>query len=166
VEGTTMIGYSIRIFSTRAKKKLIELLSLFTLQERALMSRCGVDPKTIYGNIRRYIKRYDGMGFLLFKENTLIGLGTIYKFNKSVATLGLLAIKPSEQRKGYGTFLIKYILEIAKLNGIKEIRGEIVTENDKAISFHKKFNFIFAGGEDAYLIRKHLVSSTDEIIST
>ena len=166
-----MISYSVRIFSTRMKKKVIEFLSLFSLQERMLMSLGGVDPITIYDNIRRSVipvyRYYGGIGFLLFKENILIGLATIYKPNEVVASLNLLAIKPSEQKKGLGTFLLKYVFEVAKFNGIKEIKGKVVKENDKAISFYKKLNFVFSGGGDGdYLIRKRLVSSTDEIIST
>lgn len=156
-----MIDYAIKIFSTRMKKKVIEFLSLFALQERMLMSLGGVDPEAIYTSIRWSVNWDEGVGFLLFKENILIGLATIYKLNKSVAVLGLLAVKPSEQRKGYGAFLLKYALEVAKLNGIKEIRAKVVKENDKAISFYKRHGFIFAGGEGDYVISKSLVSSVD-----
>lgn len=159
-----MIKYSIKTFSTRMKKKIMEFLSLFSLQERMLMSHGGVNPKAIYACTRWNVNG-GGMSFLLFKENTLVGLITIHNLNKSVAALDLLAIKPSEQRKGLGTFLLKYILEVVKLNGMREIRGKVVRENEKAISFYKKFDFIFADGGDDYLISKSLVSSTVETVN-
>lgn len=125
------------------------------------MSFYGVDPKTIYTSINQSAKCSNGAVFLLFKKNILVGLATIYKFNKTVAALGLLAIKPSEQKKGLGTFLLKYVLEVAKLTGVEEIRAKVIKENDKAISFYKKYGFIFADSEGDYLISKTLVSSVD-----
>lgn len=157
-----MTEYSIRIFSTRMKKEIIEFLSSFSLQERTLMSLGGVDPKTIYSNIRRTAKCEGGLGFLLFKKTALIGVITAYKLNKTVAALDLLAIKPSEQRKGYGSFLVNYLFKVGELNGIEEVRGRVVKENDKAISFYKKLNFVFIVGDGGdYLISKILVSSVD-----
>ena len=155
-----MIDYSIKVFSTRMKKKIIEFLSSFSLQERALMSRYGVDPKSIYTSVRQTAE--DGLGFLLFKKSNLVGLVTSRKLNKTVATLGLLAIKPSEQRRGYGSFLTEYLFMVAELNGIERVLGRISSENNKAISFYKKLGFKkFAGGDGDYLISKSLVSTVD-----
>ncbi|MEM6338861.1 MAG: GNAT family N-acetyltransferase, partial [Pseudomonadota bacterium] len=75
-------------------------------------------------------KDHKMIGFIVYEQ---------WKNNKDIWHIRQMAILPDEQRKGYGTVLIKSIFTFD--NNIKKIIVDTRRTNVKAINFYKKNNF-------------------------
>ena len=75
-------------------------------------------------------KDHEIIGFIMYEQ---------WKNNKDIWHIRQMAILPDEQRKGYGTGLIKSIFTFD--NNIKKIIVDTRRTNVKAINFYKKNNF-------------------------
>lgn len=62
-----------------------------------------------------------------------------------VGHIAVFAIHPNFQNKGIGTEMMKYLLEIVHAYGIQKLYLNVVSDNNKAISFYKKFGFNIEG---------------------
>ena len=59
-----------------------------------------------------------------------------------------LAVSPDCPRQGIGQFMIVYAIELAKVQGCKGIRLDVVPDNIPARRLYEKAGFTFAGEKD------------------
>ena len=58
--------------------------------------------------------------------------------------LGVIAVKPTEWGKGYGSKMMDFTLDYFRKSNVKKIGLYVEKENERAISLYKKFGFDFA----------------------
>ncbi len=84
--------------------------------------------------------------FILFKDDTAIGLGRIrHKLNDSLLACGghiAYYIIPEERQKGYGSFMFKKLIEQSFKMGIEKILVTCDKDNYKSLKMIKKQNGI------------------------
>lgn len=105
--------------------------------------------------------------FYVLKNNEQIVAYFIIHYLFETMDLVTLAVRPDYQGLGYGSFLMDYIVYLAKKNNCTHIMLEVSEHNGKALSFYKKhhFNLInkrldyYAKAVHALILRKEL---TDE----
>ncbi|MEK6873504.1 MAG: GNAT family N-acetyltransferase [Nanoarchaeota archaeon] len=79
----------------------------------------------------------------------VIGFGSAYLWsNKGVVES--VYIDKNYQKKGYGTQILKYLINWMKLKKVKHIESNILTENIPSIKLHEKLGF------KPYLLRMRL----------
>ncbi len=66
------------------------------------------------------------------------------KHNMHVATFGI-TVHDDYQNRGLGTRLTEYMVEIARMKGLKKVALEVVTHNSKAISVYRRCGFVVEG---------------------
>ena len=107
-------------------------LDYFNLVEGAIWSE-----KTIERRLRQLIIREDQVGLILLDNESFIGFvtGQLMQFDDGlIYELNELFISRSKQRKGYGTFLLKAIENLAKEKGA--LRLQLQAGDDRA---HRHF---------------------------
>ena len=60
----------------------------------------------------------------------------------------LLAVEPSSAGKGVGGFIVEQCIELAKQNGYKAVRLDVVPNNAPALRLYQKKGFSYAGTKD------------------
>ena len=126
------------IDETKTFKEIFVLLCLFdndftpTLTERV-------------GSLEIYTKKlfkYSNVFRAQIKQKT-VGFVAIYMNDKidDMVYIAQIAGRSNQDIKGVGTYLIEYIIDLAKKNNKKTIELEVHKENIKAINLYKKFNF-------------------------
>lgn len=102
----------------------------------------------------------------LQKHNNSIYL-VVYESSKLVAFIGMrlqaqeghitnIAVKPSYQRQGIGTFLLKTMIELAEKNGAIQMTLEVRTDNNQAKSVYQKLGFKPNFIRKNYYIKEHV----------
>ena len=96
-------------------------------------------------------------------EKKIIG---IYVFHKIIdeAQLNYFSIKKEFRRRGYGSYLMKYLINQCEKTKVKKLSLEVSETNSIADTFYSKFNFVTVGkrnnyyrdGSDAVLKEKNL----------
>lgn len=66
-----------------------------------------------------------------------------------------IAVKPSYQHGGIGTYLLKTMIEIASRNGAIQMTLEVRTDNEKAKSVYKNLGFVPNFIRKNYYINEH-----------
>ena len=102
--------------------------------------------------------------FAILIKKKIIGLYVIHTIIDE-AQINFFSIKKNFRRKGYGSYLMKYLIkECEKLN-IKKLLLEVSETNSTAEIFYSKFNFLTVGrrknyykdGTDAILKEKKFI---------
>ena len=98
-------------------------------------------------------------------EKKIIG---IYVFHKIIdeAQLNYFSIKKEFRRKGYGSYLMKYLINQCEKIKVKKLSLEVSETNSCANKFYTKFEFMTVGkrqnyyrdGSDAFLKEKKLTT--------
>ncbi|HDH07043.1 MAG TPA: ribosomal-protein-alanine N-acetyltransferase, partial [Thermoproteales archaeon] len=111
-----------------------------------------------------YLKLTPELFLVIEKNGKVIGyIIGLLKTNK-LGHIVSLAIDPEERRKGYGTLLLKKLLEKFKELGVCKVRLEVRVSNRPAINLYSKHGFkiayiikrFYLNGEDAYVMVKDL----------
>jgi ribosomal protein S18 acetylase RimI-like enzyme len=100
--------------------------------------------------IQELIEQENAIFLVLEQENGIIGF--IYGYQEEKGYLSIynprkylyidnLVIDENEQNKGYGTILLKKMIETAKDRKYKDIVLNVYTFNTKAIQLYEKFGF-------------------------
>ena len=71
-----------------------------------------------------------------------------------------IGVHPNHRRQGYGSLLMKHMIEIADLNDVKNITLEVRVSNESAIALYESLGFCkvakrkqyYQDGEDAHLM--------------
>ena len=84
--------------------------------------------------------------------------------NKKEAKIISLAVVPKVRKKGIGTILIKFLINLFKKEGVKKISLHTRTKNKIGILFFKKLDFeisqkiknYYQNGDDAFLMERKI----------
>lgn len=140
---------------------LSDLEKIFELEEKVFKEDAFEE-----GLIKKLIKK--NFLFLKLEKNNdnkeLIGFVIVLKDREDTANVINFLINPSYQNKGYGSFLLKYTIDIIK--NFKSFKKIIlnVEINSVAINLYQKFNFqiiekidnYYRSGEAAYLMELNI----------
>ena len=72
--------------------------------------------------------------------NTIIGFA-IMKYQQTEAHLQLFAVDPENRRRGFGSSIIHWLVEVAVIAGISAIYVELRVSNKSARNFYRHFGF-------------------------
>ena len=97
-------------------------------------------------------------------ENTIIGIYVVHTIIDEVQ-INYFSIKKKFRRKGYGGYLMNYLIKQCEKLNIKKLTLEVSETNTIAENFYSKFNFLTVGrrknyykdGTDAVLKEKILI---------
>lgn len=89
--------------------------------------------------IRKYLER--GELFALY-DNDLKTISVVTREDETTCEIKNIATYVNEQRKGYGSMMIKYIIENYKGKCEKILVG--TGDDDKILSFYKKHGFVYS----------------------
>ncbi|MEG1613099.1 MAG: ribosomal protein S18-alanine N-acetyltransferase [Clostridia bacterium] len=87
--------------------------------------------------------------FCIENERELVAYIGFYRILDE-AHITNLAVLPSEQGKGLAKKLLKYTIDVAKAQGIKDMTLEVNERNEKAIKLYESFGFELAGKRPKY----------------
>jgi acetyltransferase len=87
------------------------------------------------------------------EEKEIVGIGRLSKIPGTRYAQFRLAIVDAFQHLGLGTTLVKQLIEIAKLEKIKEIEAYILEENEGMLKICNHLGFEMAPTNDPYIIR-------------
>ena len=98
--------------------------------------------------------------FKLCDGDEIIGFIVLWMIFDEVQIISI-SIDPSVQRRGYGQFLLLYVMAFVRNQKCKHITLEVRISNEKAIALYKKNGFAvvavrkqyYPDGEDAYLMK-------------
>ena len=101
--------------------------------------------------------------FAIFLEKEMIGVSVVHTIIDETQ-INYFSIKNNFRRKGFGSYLMNYLINKCKKNNIKKLLLEVSETNLIAEVFYTKFNFITVGirknyyrnGSDAVLKEKIL----------
>lgn len=138
-----------------------DLEKIFELEEKVFKEDAFEE-----GLIKKLIKK--NFLFLKLEKNNdnkeLIGFVIVLKDREDTVNVINFLINPSYQNKGYGSFLLKYTIDIIK--NFKSFKKIIlnVKINSVAINLYQKFNFqiiekidnYYRSGEAAYLMELNI----------
>ena len=97
-------------------------------------------------------------------EKTIIGIYVVHRIIDEVQ-INYFSIKKGFRRKGYGDYLMNYLIKQCEKLNIKKLTLEVSETNTIAENFYSKFNFLTVGrrknyykdGTDAVLKEKILI---------
>ena len=103
--------------------------------------------------------------FGLLISNLLIGI-CVFHLVLDEAQINYFAIKPKFRKKGYGSFLMNYLITLCEKLDIKKLFLEVSQTNLTAEKFYSRFDFFTVGirknyykdGSDALLKKKQLTT--------
>ncbi len=106
----------------------------------------------------------NGIHFGLFDHNQLISVVSWFRRNETEARFRKLATLEEFRNVGYGTLLMKYIIDFSKSEKIKTLW---CNARVNALNFYKKLGFTetkttFSKGEIDYVIMQLEIKSPDE----
>ena len=96
-------------------------------------------------------------------ENLIIGI-CVFQVVVDEAQINYFVINQKVRKKGYGSFLMNYLIKRCKKQNIRKLLLEVSHNNSNAKNFYNKFNFSTVGlrksyykdGSDALLKEKNL----------
>ena len=122
-------------------------------REIAAMSRdlieVGLGWRYDETRVRRLIADPETSTVVAEGGKTLAGFA-IMTFGDEHVHLILLAVRPSQQRRGVGRRLVDWLLASARTAGAASVTCELRTANDGAHAFYRALGFVDAGRLDGY----------------
>ncbi len=113
-------------------------------QAIALMSRdlveAGLGWKYDAARVQRAIRERDTVTLVACAADAVIGF-VIMEFGDERAHLVLLAVHPSQRRRGIGRRLLQWLLESAQTAGIGSVHLELRERNEAARAFYRAMEF-------------------------
>lgn len=95
----------------------------------------------------------EGAFFVIEIDKKIIGSSWITNDGRRLY-LHHFGILPEYQAKGYSKLLVERSIDFAKKMKM-QIKLEVHENNIKAINLYKKYNFVYLGDYDVYIIRKY-----------
>ena len=138
---------------------------LATFQDCFLLADiCKKTPNSalwLYKNFEEELKQTYAKIFVVKENNLLLGF-CAFRLFLDEAEINNIAILPSNQSKGVGSFLLKQVVDFLVKNNAKTIILEVNENNKKAIRFYTKFGFkqvnirkkFYNNKEDALILKK------------
>ncbi|HIH95242.1 TPA: GNAT family N-acetyltransferase, partial [Methanosarcina acetivorans] len=75
------------------------------------------------------------------------GFVAIEKANDEIFNMERLAVHPDSRHRGYGGYLIDFVVEYAKQNGGKKVSIGIINENERLKNWYRKYGFEETGSK-------------------
>lgn len=119
--------------------------------EKSLIGECNKE------SIFKTLKNDNLFYYVLLKNNKIIGFFECQIIEPEIEIFDIAVIE-EEQRKGFASYMMNYIISIAKDKKCSTIFLEVNSINNKAINFYKKFGF------NKYLERKKYYGENDAIL--
>ena len=145
------------------------MISIKTLTKRDIDICYELDSNTISLWTKKQwsneFKREGVKIFGLLLSNFVIGI-CAYQVVLDEAQINYFAVKQEFRKRGYGSFLMKYLIELYEKLDINKILLEVSQENNAAQKFYDRFNFSTVGirknyykdGSNALLKEKQLLT--------
>jgi acetyltransferase len=86
------------------------------------------------------------MAFLLLDGKELLGVGRLAADPGFEEAEFALAVLSGRQGHGYGSLLLRHVLQYAKARGVKRVIGQVLRENHKMLELAKRLGFTREGG--------------------
>ncbi len=99
--------------------------------------------------IRKNLKAKKQHWVVLEEKEKVLGFGSLYIW-RDKAVIESVYISKEYQKKGYGTIILKYLINWIKLNKVKHIESNLFIKNKPSLKLHQKLGF------KAYLLRMRL----------
>ena len=145
------------------------MISIKELNEQDIELCYELDSNTIsLWNKKQWTNEFKKGGikvFGLFVSNLLIGI-CAFQIVLDEAQINYFAVNPKFREKGFGSFLMKYLIKYCKKLNIKKLFLEVSKSNFTAEKFYTRFDFSTVGirknyykdGSDALLKEKKLLT--------
>ena len=143
------------------------MISIKTLNEKDIDSCYELDSNTISLWTKKQwsneFKREGVKIFGLLLSNFVVGI-CAYHVVHDEAQINFFVVNKEFRKKGYGSFLMSYLIELCEKLDINKILLEVSQENNAAQKFYDRFNFSTVGvrrnyyrdGSNALLKEKQL----------
>ena len=100
--------------------------------------------EAIEGIIRRWnTGNFHGHYFVMlaiFHEDQMVGMVSLYHFTEHIVSIRP-EIFPEHRRKGYATYALQHLMEMAGELGYTIVSQQVKVDNEVAISLHKSLGF-------------------------
>ena len=93
-------------------------------------------------NLEEIYLHSNGEFIVLLRNQNIIGFFALLPSNKNRTELKRLYLTAKERGKGFGKYLLKLALEMAKESGFSRIYLETTSKFEEAIGLYRKFGFI------------------------
>ena len=145
------------------------MISIKTLNEKDIDLCCELDTNTIsLWTKKQWSNEFKKEGvkvFGLLLSNFVIGI-CAYQVVHDEAQVNYFVVNKEFRKRGYGSFLMNYLIELCEKLEINKILLEVSQENNAAQKFYDRFNFITVGirknyykdGSNALLKEKQLLT--------
>jgi len=145
------------------------MISIKSLNEKDIDLCCELDTNTIsLWTKKQWSNEFKKEGvkvFGLLLSNFVIGI-CAYQVVHDEAQVNYFVVNKEFRKRGYGSFLMNYLIELCEKLEINKILLEVSQENNAAQKFYDHFNFITVGirknyykdGSNALLKEKRLLT--------
>ena len=145
------------------------MISIKKIKEKDIDLCCELDSNTIsLWSKKQWAKEFQKEGiqvFGLFFLNEIIGI-CVFQVVLDEAQMNYFVITHRFRKKGFGTYLMNYLIKRCEKLNLKKILLEVSQRNDTGVKFYDRFDFTTVGirrnyyknGSDALLKEKKLIT--------
>lgn len=101
----------------------------------------GLDWRYTPSRIAALIGAHDTMALVARAGPHILGFAVMH-FGDDEAHLVLLCVRPAQRRRGIGRGLLDWLLESARVAGIRTIGLELRADNAAALAFYRQLGFV------------------------
>ena len=145
------------------------MISIKHINERDIDLCYGLDSSTIsFWTQKQWASEFKKEGIKvigLFLSSLVIGI-CVFHVVLDEAQINYFVVKQKYRKKGYGTYLMNYLIKQCELLNINKLLLEVSLSNTTALKFYSRFDFYTVGirtnyykdGSDALLKEKKLTT--------
>ena len=119
----------------------------FILEDAEMLQQLRYHRMTVE-NIKAMINRWNTGNFhghyfvmlAIFHEEQMVGMVSLYHFTEHIVSIRP-EIFPEHRRKGYATYALQHLMEMAGELGYTIVSQQVRVDNEAAISLHKSLGF-------------------------
>lgn len=119
----------------------------FILEDAEMLQQQRYHRMTVE-NIKAMINRWNTGNFhghyfvmlAIFHEEQMVGMVSLYHFTEHIVSIRP-EIFPEHRRKGYATYALQHLMEMAGELGYTIVSQQVRVDNEVAISLHKSLGF-------------------------
>jgi len=140
-------------YTKHYRKKLYEAVDTLSKESRLELGML-IDTKHIVSCLIRGRKNW--LSCILLQNDKIIAFGQIQLIGTRCEIIGLF-VRQEEQRKGYGTLLMAYLMGIARGLQAKEIHLTCYVRNKKGLKFYQDLGFkIDSQDQNSYWMKREI----------
>ena len=145
------------------------MISIKNIHEKDIDLCYELDSNTIsLWSKKQWVEEFKKEGikvFGLFLSNLVIGI-CVFHIVLDEAQINFFVVNKKYRKKGYGTYLMNYLIKQCELLNINKLLLEVSLSNTTAVQFYSRFDFYTVGirtnyykdGSDALLKEKNLTT--------